>query len=135
MILARNWEFPASADCGNTVVSIVGSWTFISIDDPEERGRKTELIDALVQGSHFDAETPLETNIHHWADGVALCVCVTNTIIEREEPRHRRADLDSYRDQRLGLVRVGSKNATRRCDLSANKQRKPPSPKAGRHLH
>src|SRR5215831_14365788 len=134
MILARNWELPASTDCGNTVVSIVGNRTFISIDDAEQRGRSTELIDALVHGSHFDAETPLETNIHYWADGVALCVCVT-TNIERQEPRHRRADLDSDRDARLGLVRVGSKNATRRGDLSTNEQRKPSSPKADRQQH
>src|SRR5215468_39174 len=110
MILARNWKLPASTDCGNMVVSIVGSRTFISIDDAEQRGRKTGLIDALVHGSHFDAETPVETNIHYWADGVALCVCVANTIIERQEPRHRRADLDSDRDALLGLVRGSSKD-------------------------
>src|SRR5262245_51086851 len=138
MILARNWELPATTDCGNKVVSIVGPRIFISIDEAEQRGRSTPLIDAPVCGSHLDAETPLATYTYYWADGVALCVCVTAArwqTIERQEPRRRLADLHSDRDARPGLVRVGSKNATRRCDLSTNKQRKPPSPKADRHLH
>src|SRR5262245_14130123 len=144
MIPARNWELPASTDCGNQLVSIVGNRTFISIDDAEQRGRSTVHIDALVHGSHFDAETPLETNIHYWADGVALCMCVTTNLV-RQEPRHRAPHLDSDRDARraqhvgkiiilrLGLVLVGSKNATRCCDLSTNKQSKPLSAKADRH--
>src|SRR3974390_1575503 len=107
MILARNWELPASTDCGDRIDSNVGNRTFISIDEAQERERLTEHTEALVHGSHFAAEPPRKPKVHGWADGVTLCVCVTTsglTSIESQEPRHRRADLDSDRDTRSGLV-------------------------------